>query len=185
MKRVFTIILVLVLQIFTIHTDAQITRTPQKEENGFEWAKVKDSRHESAETNSGQTIISGEYSSIRWYKGYFYCKKRIGKKSGVALYDETGKLLIPAERQYTHITVLDDYIKTESRSKIGACDLNGNEIIPPLYIDKYASGLILSNDTFKYKDKTGNWETVPDKFLTSKQSKSKTAIHTDKDIVNK
>lgn len=183
MKRISTIILV--LQIFTVYANAQITRTPRKEENGFEWAKVNDRRYESAETNSGQTIISGEYNSIRWSKGYFYATKKIGKKYVKALYDETGKLLIPAERQYTDITVLDDYIQTKSQSKIGACDLNGNEIIPPLYIDRYSSDLVFNNGSFKYKDKTGNWVPVPDKFLTSGQAKSKTATHPEKDIVNK
>ena len=61
----------------------------------------------------------------------------VKKKGAIGVYDITGKLLIPTERNYNYIGYESSdehpYFLVKKNNKKGACDLSGKEVIAPQY----------------------------------------------------
>ena len=120
------------------------------ERDGYEWVSLKGESNLCGAQVGGKVIVPAEYSEVEYmpyYGGYFI----VGNGKYIGAYDCTGKYLIPIDRCYSSIykTCSDGryYYRVGKGNKYGACDLNGVEIVKPIYHD-----LILYNGVFIYRD---------------------------------
>lgn len=102
------------------------------------------------------TIIPFMYDEAACFSGG-YAIVESKKKSGVI--DKTGKQIIPLKYESISVSVSDKMVIFRNKNKWGALDLEGNQVIAPIY-DKYFSffkgkaEVTLKSRTF-YIDKTG------------------------------
>lgn len=120
------------------------------ERDGYEWVSLKGESNLCGAQVGGKVVVPAEYSEVEYmpyYGGYFL----VGNGRYLGAYDCTGKYLIPLDRCYSSIykTCSDGryYYRVGKGNKYGACDLNGVEIVKPIYHD-----LILYNGVFIYRD---------------------------------
>ena len=130
------------------------TKISASERDGYEWVSLKGESNLCGAQVGGKVIVPAEYSELEYmpyYGGYFI----VGNGKYIGAYDCTGKYLIPLDRCYSSIfkTSSDGryYYRVGKGNKYGACDLNGVEIVKPIYHD-----LILYNGVFVYRD-GNNW----------------------------
>ena len=133
---------------------ALIPEDVNSERDGYEWVSLKGESNLCGAQVGGKVIVPAEYSELEYmpyYGGYFL----VGNGRYLGAYDCTGKYLIPLDRCYSSIykTCSDGryYYRVGKGNKYGACDLNGVEIVKPIYHD-----LILYNGVFVYRD-GNNW----------------------------
>ena len=133
---------------------ALIPEDVNTERDGYEWVSLKSESNLCGAQVGGKVIVPAEYSEVEYmpyYGGYFL----VGNGKYIGAYDCTGKYLIPIDRCYSSIfkTSSDGryYYRVGKGNKYGACDLNGVEIVKPIYHD-----LILYNGVFVYRD-GNNW----------------------------
>ena len=129
---------------------ALIPEDVNSERDGYEWVSLKGESNLCGAQAGGKVIVPAEYSELEYmpyYGGYFL----VGNGRYLGAYDCTGKYLIPLDRCYSSIykTCSDGryYYRVGKGNKYGACDLNGVEIVKPIYHD-----LILYNGVFIYRD---------------------------------
>ena len=129
---------------------ALIPEDVNTERDGYEWVLLKGESNLCGAQAGGKVIVPAEYSELEYmpyYGGYFL----VGNGRYLGAYDCTGKYLIPLDRCYSSIykTCSDGryYYRVGKGNKYGACDLNGVEIVKPIYHD-----LILYNGVFIYRD---------------------------------
>lgn len=129
---------------------ALIPEDVNTERDGYEWVSLKGESNLCGAQVGGKVIVPAEYSELEYmpyYGGYFL----VGNGRYLGAYDCTGKYLIPLDRCYSSIykTCSDGryYYRVGKGNKYGACDLNGVEIVKPIYHD-----LILYNGVFIYRD---------------------------------
>lgn len=129
---------------------ALIPENVNTERDGYEWVSLKGESNLCGAQAGGKVIVPAEYSELEYmpyYGGYFL----VGNGRYLGAYDCTGKYLIPLDRCYSSIykTCSDGryYYRVGKGNKYGACDLNGVEIVKPIYHD-----LILYNGVFIYRD---------------------------------
>ena len=130
------------------------TKTSVSERDGYEWVSLKGESNLCGAQVGGKVVVPAEYSEVEYmpyYGGYFL----VGNGRYLGAYDSTGKYLIPLDRCYSSIykTCSDGryYYRVGKGNRYGACDLNGVEIVKPIYHD-----LILYNGVFVYRD-GNNW----------------------------
>lgn len=133
---------------------ALISEDVNSERDGYEWVSLKSESNLCGAQVGGKVVVPAEYSEVEYmpyYGGYFI----VGNGKYIGAYDCTGKYLIPIDRCYSSIykTCSDGrfYYRVGKGNKYGACDLNGVEIVKPIYHD-----LILYNGVFVYRD-GNNW----------------------------
>ena len=133
---------------------ALIPEDVNTERDGYEWVSLKGESNLCGAQVGGKVVVPAEYSEVEYmpyYGGYFL----VGNGRYLGVYDCTGKYLIPLDRCYSSIykTCSDGryYYRVGKGNKYGACDLNGVEIVKPIYHD-----LILYNGVFVYRD-GNNW----------------------------
>lgn len=129
---------------------ALISEEVNSERDGYEWVSLKGESNLCGAQVGGKVIVPTEYSELEYmpyYGGYFL----VGNGRYLGAYDCTGKYLIPLDRCYSSIykTCSDGryYYRVGKGNRYGACDLNGVEIVKPIYHD-----LILYNGVFIYRD---------------------------------
>ena len=129
---------------------ALIPEDVNSERDGYEWVSLKGESNLCGAQVGGKVVVPAEYSEVEYmpyYGGYFL----VGNGRYLGAYDCTGKYLIPLDRCYSSIykTCSDGryYYRVGKGNKYGACDLNGVEIVKPIYHD-----LILYNGVFIYRD---------------------------------
>ena len=120
------------------------------ERDGYEWVSLKGESNLCGAQVGGKVVVPAEYSEVEYmpyYGGYFI----VGNGRYLGAYDCTGKYLIRLDRCYSSIykTCSDGryYYRVGKGNRYGACDLNGVEIVKPIYHD-----LILYNGVFIYRD---------------------------------
>lgn len=86
------------------------------------------------------------------YEGYFLVRKN----GCYAIYNPSGKIIIPISRGYSSIikTRSDGriYYRVSKGGKYGVCGIDGYEIVAPLY-----DNIICIDGVFLYKDINGTW----------------------------
>ena len=115
------------------------------EKNSFQWYEVSSYQNGvhkyGAKSSDGKWIIPFQRgrgaprttvtgASVKFYFGF--------ENGNEALYDASGKVIIPENRGYEFICVHDLYITIRKNGQEGACDLTGKEVIAPMYCDVYA-----------------------------------------------
>lgn len=158
MKKAILFILALFVSITAI--DAQqshFVRDKRTELDGFVWYRVHfehDYSHFGAEDEAGNILVplGKGYSTVRYTSnsiGAFYVKK--DKYEGA--YSKEGIELIPISRRYTYVILYNaGYFGVKKNGKEGVCNLQGKEIIAPIY-----KSVLYSGGVFKVKDKKGHY----------------------------
>lgn len=98
--------------------------------------------------------LKREASGFTWYE--LYANGKYGAES------ERGEVIIPLSRGYDMIMFSNEpghigYFDIRKGDKRGACDINGNEVIAPIY-DNYL--VFSADDGLQYKDSNGNWRST-------------------------
>ena len=108
-----------------------------------------------AKSTDGKEIVPTEYSEVEYvpnYEGYFLVRKN----GCYAIYNPSGKIIIPISRGYSSIikTRSDGriYYRVSKGGKYGVCGIDGYEIVAPLY-----DNIICIDGVFLYKDINGTW----------------------------
>ena len=143
----------------TFDEDTKIIRPKQEEKSerdSYRWQYVSygdDKR--GAKSTDGKEIVPTEYSEVEYvpnYEGYFLVRKN----GCYAIYNPSGKIIIPISRGYSSIikTRSDGriYYRVSKGGKYGVCGIDGYEIVAPLY-----DNIICIDGVFLYKDINGTW----------------------------
>lgn len=157
----------------TYHKDG-ISYTEWREDNGFGWVKVWDSKNaqRGAQTLSGKIIIplSRNYSDVFYMTkdahsdgGYFAVHRDGYNREGVV--DIHGREIIAPDKYSTTVFLdFDDhpdggyfYVKRADNNREGAVDIHGREIIPS---DKYESVLWYDGKYHAKRADTGEEECI-------------------------
>ena len=142
---------------FDEHT--KIIRPKQEEKSerdSYRWQYVSYGDDKcGAKSTDGKEIVPTEYSEVEYvpnYEGYFLVRKN----GCYAIYNPSGKIIIPISRGYSSIikTRSDGriYYRVSKGGKYGVCGIDGYEIVAPLY-----DNIICSDGVFLYKDINGTW----------------------------
>lgn len=139
----------------------EVTRELKKEADGFEWCRTSDYTHNGAETPSGKTIIpmSKKYVSVQYRSPYLiglYYSDKPGVIYKTEYYTKEGKEILDNSK-YDDTCLLGGkdgapfWFLTKKDGKEGACDINGKEIVPPIYeACFYSSGELTIQDSSGY-----------------------------------
>lgn len=155
------LLMLLALGMCSISMNAQ-TRTRQVEDDGFVWYKIMQNGKEGAQSTDGSTIVPCNYDKV-WYNeiadGWFLVRQN-GNPPYFGAYEKDGRCTISINRGYTSIHKLDEtdgyYYEVEKNGKIGACNVNGREIIAPQY-ESYSLIYFDNDHVFKYKNSSGKY----------------------------
>ena len=142
---------------FPSHT--KIIRPKQElksERDSYKWQYVSYTDDKcGANSTTGEEIVPAEYNKVEYipyYDGYFLVRKN----GCYGIYNPSGKIIIPINRGYSSIikTRSDGryYYRVCKGGKYGVCNIDGYEIIAPLY-----NNIIYSDGVFLYKDANGTW----------------------------
>ncbi len=142
---------------FDKHTKIIHPKQEEKSErDSYRWQYVSygdDKR--GAKSTDGKEIVPTEYSEVEYvpnYDGYFLVRKN----GCYAIYNPSGKIIIPISRGYSSIikTRSDGriYYRVSKGGKYGVCGIDGYEIVAPLY-----DNIICIDGVFLYKDINGTW----------------------------
>ena len=142
---------------FDNHT--KIIRPKQElksERDSYKWQYVSYTDNKcGANSTTGEEIVPAEYNKVEYipyYDGYFLVRKN----GCYGIYNPSGKIIIPINRGYSSIikTRSDGryYYRVSKGGKYGVCNIDGYEIIAPLY-----NNIIYSDGVFLYKDANGTW----------------------------
>lgn len=112
-----------------------------EEKGGFKWYRVHKGDYIGAESVDGKQLIPAKYESVEYkcnnYRSNDLPYFEVKKKEAIGVYDLTGKILIPIERNYDDIRYESSdehpYFLVKKNNKKGACDLSGKEVISPIY----------------------------------------------------
>lgn len=128
----------------------------KSERDNYKWQYVSygdDKR--GAKSTDGKEIVPTEYSEVEYvpnYEGYFLVRKN----GCYAIYNPSGKIIIPISREYSSIVKTRSdgryYYRVCKGGKYGVCNIDGYEIVAPLY-----DNIIFSDGVFLYKDANGTW----------------------------
>ncbi len=144
---------------YTFPKHTKIIRPKQEEKSerdSYRWQYVSygDDRC-GAKSTDGKEIVPTEYSEVEYvpnYEGYFLVRKN----GCYAIYNPSGKIIIPISRGYSSIikTRSDGriYYRVSKGGKYGVCGIDGYEIVAPLY-----DNIICIDGVFLYKDINGTW----------------------------
>lgn len=135
-------------------------RYEQAESDGFVWTKVMGGdRLVGALDADDSLLVPMRYCYIEYQKGFLLADSCVDDQvAGVAVYDQEGRCLIPAERQYVKVKptmqkgaiYLQVRVMMDRKACWGVCDIYGNEIISPLM---YADLMENPRGMFYYTEK--------------------------------
>lgn len=140
-KKLFIYVLI---SIFVCPLKAQITKTLKTEKDGFQWYELKENGFEGAESVGGETIVplSKKYNRVYYFHGYFNVtyKKNTNSKDDIAgIINTQGKEIISTKKGYCEAFFYKNHFQVKKHSEsnnitmVGACDIDGNEVIPTIY----------------------------------------------------
>ena len=161
MKRLIAIILCFICYGGSICYAQDIVKEFQEEKDGFKWYKLSKENHYGVEDMNGNIIISTseKYTHIGYEYGFFRCLQISGsgkhaKILKASCYNTEGKLIIEPGK-YDDILYwwnsVPSYFSIYKNGKEGACDIHGNEVVPPKY--KQVWYLHYPNSGFYYSKK--------------------------------
>ena len=144
---------------YTFDKHTKIIRPKQEEKSerdSYRWQYVSYGDDKcGAKSTDGKEIVPTEYSEVEYvpnYEGYFLVRKN----GCYAIYNPSGKIIIPISRGYSSIikTRSDGriYYRVCKGGKYGVCGIDGYEIVAPLY-----DNIICIDGVFLYKDINGTW----------------------------
>ncbi|MBQ7854978.1 MAG: leucine-rich repeat protein [Muribaculaceae bacterium] len=142
---------------FDEHTKIIYLKQEEKSErDSYRWQYVSYGDDKcGAKSTDGKEIVPTEYSEVEYvpnYEGYFLVRKN----GCYAIYNPSGKIIIPISRGYSSIikTRSDGriYYRVSKGGKYGVCGVDGYEIVAPLY-----DNIICIDGVFLYKDINGTW----------------------------
>ena len=144
---------------YTFDKHTKIIRPKQEEKSerdSYRWQYVSYGDDKcGAKSTDGKEIVPTEYSEVEYvpnYEGYFLVRKN----GCYAIYNPSGKIIIPISRGYSSIikTRSDGriYYRVSKGGKYGVCGIDGYEIVAPLY-----DNIICIDGVFLYKDINGTW----------------------------
>lgn len=153
MKRLVLIFYLVFLGLITVTAQNKVLK---HESDGFKWYLLTDENgeKEGAMDINGKILIpfSAGYDFVSYKKGQFMVFYSSGSNTGY--YSKEGKIIIHPKK-YDDATYIDgkdgNWYCVEKNGKEGACDIYGNELVPP----KYRSIYYYSDEGFKYEDKYG------------------------------
>ena len=145
--------------VYTFPKHTKIIRPKQEEKSerdSYRWQYVSYGDDKcGAKSTDGKEIVPTEYSEVEYipnYEGYFLVRKN----GCYAIYNPSGKIIIPISRGYSSIikTRSDGriYYRVSKGGKYGVCGIDGYEIVAPLY-----DNIICIDGVFLYKDINGTW----------------------------
>ena len=140
----------------------KIKRELHTEEDGYKWYETKQGSYYGAESLDGKTLIPllKKYMIVTYTSPYLMGALPSGDPEypyKLEYYTKDGKRLL-SNSGYDNVFWLggkDDepsWFGTLKNGKQGACDVNGNEIIPPIF-----AAVTYSDGVFKVKDDNGEW----------------------------
>ena len=124
-----------------LNSNSSFKQLVTEQKSGFKWYRIHKGDYIGAESVDGKQLIPAKYESVE-YKCYDYSSNdlpyfEVKKKGAFGVYDLTGKMLIPIERNYDYIWYESSdehpYFSVKKNNKKGACDLSGKEVISPIY----------------------------------------------------
>lgn len=146
-----------------LNSNSSFKQLETEGKSGFKWYRVHKGDYIGAESADGKQLIPAKYESVEYKCNdnhsndlpYFEVKK----KGAIGVYDLTGKILIPIERNYDYIGYESSdehpYFLVKKNKKKGACDLSGKEVISPIYyyvhLSNYGFTTQLSEDAEEKK----------------------------------
>ena len=142
---------------FDLHTKIiRLKQEEKSERDSYRWQYVSYGDDKcGAKSTDGKEIVPTEYSEVEYvpnYEGYFLVRKN----GCYAIYNPSGKIIIPISRGYSSIikTRSDGriYYRVSKGGKYGVCGIDGYEIVAPLY-----DNIICIDGVFLYKDINGTW----------------------------
>lgn len=142
---------------FDKHTKIiHLKQEEKSERDSYRWQYVSYGDDKcGAKSTDGKEIVPTEYSEVEYvpnYEGYFLVRKN----GCYAIYNPSGKIIIPISRGYSSIikTRSDGriYYRVSKGGKYGVCGIDGYEIVAPLY-----DNIICIDGVFLYKDINGTW----------------------------
>ena len=142
---------------FDEHTKIiHLKQEEKSERDSYRWQYVSYGDDKcGAKSTDGKEIVPTEYSEVEYvpnYEGYFLVRKN----GCYAIYNPSGKIIIPISRGYSSIikTRSDGriYYRVCKGGKYGVCGIDGYEIVAPLY-----DNIICIDGVFLYKDINGTW----------------------------
>ena len=142
---------------FDLHTKIiHLKQEEKSERDSYRWQYVSYGDDKcGAKSTDGKEIVPTEYSEVEYvpnYEGYFLVRKN----GCYAIYNPSGKIIIPISRGYSSIikTRSDGriYYRVSKGGKYGVCGIDGYEIVAPLY-----DNIICIDGVFLYKDINGTW----------------------------
>ena len=171
-------------------SQTKVTKELKNEEDGFKWYNTNDGNgHYGAEDLKGKTLIplSKKYIGVSYQSPFlsaYYHSNVPGVIYKNDYYTKEGKEILDNSKYddtFLHGGKNDEpyWFSVEKNGKKGACDINGKEIIPPLY-----SGCIYSIDGFNIKDEHGEWQVWDEyrKDNIGKQNNNNTATMQTKNV---
>lgn len=130
------------------------------ESNGFVWYRTRSGDNYGARDEQGRTLVPTKYSLITYFPdggGWFCVWNQVGNIKYEGAYMQDGRMPIP-DNVYHSVTLheTDDgpYFGVKKYEKSGACDINGNLVVPVRYKNVFYSSI----DGFNYVD-------ASDKFI--------------------
>lgn len=158
MQKVLMFIL-LILTLGSIHAQ-EVKKELKTEEDGFQWYELTSGSFYGAESTDGKCLIplSKKYDFVLYKPPYLsglYHSDKPGIIYKTEYYTQDGKEILDNSK-YDNTCLLGGkdgepyWFSTEKDGKEGACDINGNEIVPPVF-----EACFYSDGEFTIKDNTG------------------------------